>query len=418
MAGDAMLSLLHSETRYTCPGDPHPISESIHQARLRSGWSGCLECQWNEAPSGDDLADRSFVIRRTRHGVRGAWLNAIDRKSGAQLACLFSEQLRRLSCHQSEVSDRVTNTESTKVALGFDAQLGCTEIFAAALTAVRQRGIHVVDAGRCTSASLLHVFESFPDLNGVILITGQEGRSGETGIDAFLPDGSSLSVPWQELGVKVQNPAGHLYEGSEVDAWKQRLSLVDHSSRQPAPGEAGLQLLIPAGMCITRGGRTAGRHLNTNAETSYRNHLTRWWPGNPIHGGTVFLTDNRLTKERLVWLARNTGQNIRVLSSESASDLQFRTGVCFRIGADDRRLEVVNRKGRPLAAEEVSTWVNESYRTENRHVTSHVSPDNEVVLVDVAQPDSARQYRFMTDALATAGFILGLLTDSRNRLPG
>jgi len=419
MAGDVMLPLLPSETQYNCPGDPHPISESLHLARLRAGWSGCLECRWNESQSADDkVADRSVVIRRTRHGVRGPWLNAIDRRTGALLACLFSEQLRRVSQMQSELPERVTNARPTTVALGFDAQRGCTEIFAEALTAVRQRGIHVVDAGRSTSASLLHVCDSFPGVDGAILITGQEGHSGDTGLDAFLPDGSSLSVPWQELGVKVKNAVDPGGLATELNNWKQRLFSQSDLSRERLLGQDGVQLLLPAEMGVSRGGRTAGQHLNTDAEASYRRHLSRWWPQDQLPENTVFHSDSSLTNERLFWLARTTGKNIRVVPSGSASDMQPHDGVCFRVGIDDRHLEVVNQKGRPLKPEEVSTWINESSRTGNRHVTSHVSPDNALVLVDVAQPGSARQHQFMTDALATAGFILGLLANDRNRLPG
>lgn len=417
MSGNTMLPLL---AQYTCPGDPQPISESLHQARLRAGWSGCRECRWNEtvSQSGSTPAvGPSPVIRRTKNGVRGQWLNAIDRIRGARLACLFGEQFRRLKEAATEQSGTVVPTAPTTIALGFDEHRGCTEIFAAALTAVHQCGINVVDAGRCTAASLLHVCETFPDVDGAILVTGLAGQPGETGMDAFLPDGGALSVPWQDLGVKTQSTSRFTTSQSEVTAWKQRLTPPGHIAASHPHNDEELQLQLPADLEITRGGRSAGQHHTTNAEDSYRTHLLHWWPQKEQQGNALFVATGDLTNLRLAWLARTTEQNIRTTPSLPEDDQLRQAHVSFVVDSDDRHLEVINSAGRILTAQQVSAWINDSVRTGNRHVTSHVSPVGELVLVDVATPGSPRPHRFITDALATAGFIQTLLSHDRNRLP-
>ena len=101
LAGDSVNQPHHRE--YVCPGEVHPISHSIHLARLASNYSKCGECVHRHEVGSRPLplspplreatrrvARRSFVAT---DGVRGIYLNELDRTRaahwGAALAALL-----------------------------------------------------------------------------------------------------------------------------------------------------------------------------------------------------------------------------------------------------------------------------------------------------------------------------------------
>ena len=78
------------DVMFVCPGQTGSISRSLHLARLGAAWSGCDECEWRHHTEGLPERSVSEVVRirqqrtegihRTEFGVRGAWLNALDRQ--------------------------------------------------------------------------------------------------------------------------------------------------------------------------------------------------------------------------------------------------------------------------------------------------------------------------------------------------
>ena len=178
---------------YQCPEERSPVSQAVHLGRLASGWSACRDCVWK-----DDVGDAVRLtataraetekhrgIRRTEFGVRGTYLNTIDRFRSAQLATIFSTQIVHQTTttdidglSEDDDADVVSTTAKAAVAIGYDGRLGSPDLFAGVNSAVRQNGCNVVDAGRCTAASLLNVFRMNPGVRGAILVTGAGGSAG------------------------------------------------------------------------------------------------------------------------------------------------------------------------------------------------------------------------------------------------
>ena len=101
LAGDSVNQPQHRE--YLCPGEAHPISHSIHLARLDSSYSKCGECVHRhevgsrQLPENDPSREKaSRVARRSLlavDGVRGIYLNELDRTRAAQWGAALAAML-------------------------------------------------------------------------------------------------------------------------------------------------------------------------------------------------------------------------------------------------------------------------------------------------------------------------------------
>lgn len=448
-----------TERNYCCPGETLPISEAVHRGRLASGWEGCAECLWKNDDSNGSSATAApnarGSIRRTEFGVRGAYLNAIDRFRGAQLAAIFSSHLasvhndvaRQRSAQQPNKQQPalVDANAAISVAVGFDGCHGAADIFSGVVSAVRQNGCNVVDAGRCTAASLLNVSRRYPHLCGSLLVTGANGESGDVGLDAFDPHGQGIAVPWQNYGVSVRlhqsatMPPGANFE----DAPASLPASIDHRLRdlrlpantkddQDPPSIDSSQTLLQlpelhqSGGNVFRAGRRSGSLSAVTAEQFYQHWLLRWWPVHSRHSACFWTQDDR-TSERLQWLTENCSLNLEVhqrgelLSSqvmERAKPADFNSCMSFELQADDRFLTVRSRRGRVLSVDELVDWINRNMPASSTHVTAHASPcGRRVLLVDVAAPDTGHQQQVISDGLALAGWILTCIDDGANPLP-
>ena len=125
LAGDSVNQPQHRE--YVCPGEVHPISHSIHLARLASNYSKCGECVHRHEVGSRPLplssplreanhrvARRSFVAT---DGVRGIYLNELDRTRAAQwgaalAAMLWDEEPRYGTARRSESDAAATELEA------------------------------------------------------------------------------------------------------------------------------------------------------------------------------------------------------------------------------------------------------------------------------------------------------------------
>ena len=119
LAGDSANQLHHRE--YLCPGEAHPISHSIHLARLASNYSKCGECVHRHDSGSRQLSvsdpsreRASRVARRSLlaiDGVRGIYLNELDRTRaahwGAALAAMLWDEEPRYGAACRSESDAV-----------------------------------------------------------------------------------------------------------------------------------------------------------------------------------------------------------------------------------------------------------------------------------------------------------------------
>ncbi|MCR9202128.1 MAG: hypothetical protein NXI04_26090 [Planctomycetaceae bacterium] len=428
---------------FRCPGEPAPVSQSVHLARMASGWHGCRECVWNtsEAPAAGTgseaeeeshdsrhTVDRNTGIRRTASGVRGAYLNAVDRFRAAQLASIFSTHLARVSqVRQSVRSEKagVTGPAGVALAMGYDQRHGSQDLYAGVVSAVLQNGGDVYDLGECTCCSLLAFARHHRNVAGSLMVTGAGGSAGEVGLDAFDSDGRSLSVPWNDFGVGLRVPQmpAPADETAGVGIAQRLIGQFDRQTLTslPATGRQDEQtscLQLPDladSTTLFRNGRSSGQLHSLSHEKDYLTWLQRWWPHHmAIRVGFDVATSRVEHRVMRLLPAESDAQFV-----STAGDRTDHSGrMVIRISEDDRFATVITRQGRAMGADELADWINHSSRTTNSHVTAHPSQDGDhVLLVDVAGPDSGRSHEILSDGLAVAGLVLTLLQNEKNRLP-
>lgn len=384
--------------------------------------------------------DHCHSIRRTEFGVRGTYLNAIDRFRASQLATIFSTQIGQQttldipSLPEADDADFVRTAANVTVATGYDGRYGSPDLLAGVNSAVRQNGCDVVDAGRCTAASLLNIFRTDPDVRGAILVTGAGGSASDVGMDIFTQDQQPVPVPWQKYGVinrAYQTEQYHTTLVSIEDALAQfRCGDTDHKPET----SAGVQfeeseLILPDitadGQHLFRSVRHSGGLTSVQSEVEYRQWLRRWWPNTSDVAVTAMVADS-VVADRLQWLASEkmlkiqlrTKQNTFVKGDSAVSEFVGKASVSFEIGEDDRFVRVASRHDGFHSADKIVQWINRAAHSDNSHVTAHHTSDgSRILLADVALPCSGMQQELISDGLAVAGLITGLLSNGTNYLP-
>jgi hypothetical protein len=434
---------------YQCPEERSPVSQAVHLGRLASGWSACRDCVWK-----DDVGDAVRLtataraetekhrgIRRTEFGVRGTYLNTIDRFRSAQLATIFSTQIVHQTTttdidglSEDDDADVVSTTAKAAVAIGYDGRLGSPDLFAGVNSAVRQNGCNVVDAGRCTAASLLNVFRMNPGVRGAILVTGAGGSAGDVGMDVFTQDQQPVPVPWQKYGVinrACHTDRRHKPLASIEDVLAQFRS--GHQNHIPDTTDAvqfeESELVLPdltgGGQHLFRSVRHSGSLTSVQSEDEYRLWQQRWWPNASGVAVTAVVADSvvadrlqRLASDRLLNIQLHTAPAALTPRDTALPEGGRTTAVRFEIGEDDRFVRIASRNNGFYSAEKIAAWINRATHSGNSHVTAHATADStRILLVDLALPNSGRQQELISDGLAVAGLVTSLLSSGKNRLP-
>lgn len=208
------LPLVDAGLTRTCPGETHPISHSVHLARLSSGYTGCQDCRWN------DSASQS--IRRQPHrrslvsaaGIRGVYLNDLDRTQAADWGAAFAsflwdEQPRigrqspspsvpelpsgSLSDASIAIPALVTpqSRRGPAVVIGFDERPSSPDIVMGVALGLRRMGCHVIDLGQ-VSRPCFHFAVHHLEAVGGVFVTGSGCDPAWTGFH-FAGRGS---MPW------------------------------------------------------------------------------------------------------------------------------------------------------------------------------------------------------------------------------
>lgn len=264
---------------YTCPGETHAISHSVHLARLASGFANCKNCRHNGAaaselkvvaPTGNDsLLGRSLVAG---NGIRGVYLNELDRTRaanwGAAFASFLWDRQPRVGREISQVPTRTLDTEGTDsspsitcpaptrrgptVVIGFDERPSSPDIVVGVALGLRRMGCQVIDLGQ-TTAPCFRFATHHLEAAGGIFVTGAGCDPAWTGFQFT----GQAAVPWHDdqslrtlesraLGVVIR-PTRHAGTQRAFDA--------------SIPYEAGLWRLFHALRPLQVVCGTATRHL-------------------------------------------------------------------------------------------------------------------------------------------------------------
>jgi phosphomannomutase len=185
---------------YICPGERHPISRSVHLARLAAAFPACRECPLRDEGSRIAVRDLSRVeveapsaARRelvTGGGLRGIFLNAITRRVADTVATKFAESLwqRAPVRGPNDGIDRGARMARPTVVVGYDERPSSPTIFAAAGAALRRMGCHVLDVGLVTRPCFWFAVDHLR-ASGGLFVTGSGTEPSWTGMD-FLWEGA------------------------------------------------------------------------------------------------------------------------------------------------------------------------------------------------------------------------------------
>lgn len=465
---------------FVCPGTSTPVSRSIHLARLNSAWQGCDQCELRFDTEG--LAERTvesaaFIrdqrsegIRRTEFGVRGPYVNQLNRHSASRLVLVFCDALLRtavmtsrttsraastaaehqngisggratlrslpaknantatIATGQSSISDVAADDDGPRhavipsVIVGYDGRLSSPDIFVGVTSSIREFGMPVIDVGRSTAASLTEAIRSLPNAAGAVLVTGAGSPSSHTGMDVFDQNGDPVPVVWKDHGIRmraVSEQSGSdirsLQKHENVNKESLAAALLPPRTTEAIASAAPLMMLsLPDEWQKTnhtrRIARRSGAHQIVEFELKYRQWLTRWYPDS-FHGTVVIQCCDALIAERIQWLSSRTGINFVFRDTQSASGTVHGMFTMI-VDEDDRSFCVCDRHGQRIVTSDLVNLINQRGGGRSGHVTAHSdAASGRFWLTDAARPISGNAVEHVRDALATLGLLLRITSN-------
>lgn len=218
-----MLNLLPTlEPRYVCPGETHSISRAVHLSRLAACYPKCSQCshqhETGQLPAPQigpteaaGTADRQRSLF-TLEGVRGVYLNELNRHKAGELAAAFASllwdavPLTGRSDSRDANSKRPSRRSGPVIVVGFDERPSSPDLVAGVAAALRRMSCQVVDVGQ-TSMPCFRFAVAHLQAAGGIMITGQGCEPSWTGLDFVGKQGRPVSAVGRRLS---ETPADEL----------------------------------------------------------------------------------------------------------------------------------------------------------------------------------------------------------------
>ncbi len=200
---ERLRSLGERPNLYHCPGEPLPINSAVHQARLRAHYPKCQQCPHREDAGllsehcRTDLRE-SWRQRRDPSpvlgdGFRGVLWNQLTHRDIQQISLAFIRRLQAAANGGPAVhSTADSHAVSRVLVVGHDSRVSSLGVVTAAIAAVRELGVHVVDVGETSGPCLSRVVASLQATGGIHACSaGAETTS--IGLDLYGPRGLPLS---------------------------------------------------------------------------------------------------------------------------------------------------------------------------------------------------------------------------------
>lgn len=249
---------------FRCPGETYAISRSVHLARLAAGYAKCRQCAHRpgahvigaETPERETATVPAPGVPRslfTAEGVRGVYLNEIDRPVAAELAgafasCLWDTIPQTVPAapieRQSAEPAPPLDTESDEgmrllpahaigptVVIGHDERPCAPDLITGIALALKRMGCQVVDVGLTTRPAFWFAAEHLQAVGGVH-VTGAGRGPAWTGLD-FVHGGA---IPCSRDGMLDRIQERHRAGYARVS----RRSGLLRSFRADVPYEAAL----------------------------------------------------------------------------------------------------------------------------------------------------------------------------------
>jgi phosphomannomutase len=181
------------EKLYICPGEAHPITRAVHLSRLAAFYPACRDCplrsETGHLPrqtverlrSTERRAERPSLF--TAEGVRGVYLNELDRRTAERIAAASASLLWDDAPLMGRIgSGPVTRRWGPAVVVGHDDRPASPDIVTGVASALRRMGCQVIDIGLSTKPCFWFAADHLQAAAGVF-VTGAGCGPSWTGLD-------------------------------------------------------------------------------------------------------------------------------------------------------------------------------------------------------------------------------------------
>lgn len=197
-----------NEPTFICPGETHPISRSVHLARMASFYPGCRDCPFRSETGHlpQDTIDRLQQTERRAipaslfqsEGVRGVYLNELSRRHAELIAASYASVLwsrTPLTGCMSHTENNQGSKESRvnpSLVVGYDERPSAPDVFTGVTQALRRMSCDVVDIGLTTKPAWQFAVEQF-GADGGVMVTGSGCDPSRIGLDFVRTAGMPIS---------------------------------------------------------------------------------------------------------------------------------------------------------------------------------------------------------------------------------
>ncbi|VAX40723.1 hypothetical protein MNBD_PLANCTO02-3046 [hydrothermal vent metagenome] len=207
-----MSSSITTSVEYICPGELHSISRAVHFSRLAAFYPKCkecpLRCETGNLPKRITEHYKKFeqhqkneqhLTRRTlftTEGVRGVYINKLDRTKAAQitsaLASLLWEETPFVGRSENDPPHTARRVRQT-VVVGYDERPSSPDLFAGVTAALIRMGCEVIDIGMTSKPCFWFAVQHLEARAGVY-ISGSGCDAAWTGLDFVGENARPLSL--------------------------------------------------------------------------------------------------------------------------------------------------------------------------------------------------------------------------------
>jgi len=202
LATGSQLELLKTLTEprdvYCCPGETLPISNAIHEARLRTQYHKCRTCPHRDDVStisaeSQERIEESWSDRQSHpicrdDGFRGILWNELTPARLARLAAAVCQD----AWDNRPASSPGMSSGQTEIVVGHDGRATALQSVDAIATAVGEQGLRVVNIGEANSACVQFAVSQLNAAAGLHATAANSG-SLSIGLDVFGSHGLPLS---------------------------------------------------------------------------------------------------------------------------------------------------------------------------------------------------------------------------------
>jgi phosphomannomutase len=237
----SVLTPLHDDRRYVCPGESGEISRSIHLARMAASYFRCRSCPHGPAENGTSAVGVSAParlasngLRRTEQGFRGVSVNQLGRYEAVR----WASSLARLLWDNGASESTTTVRRSPVIVIGYDGRPAAPEVMTGFMLGFERTSCRVIDIGLMTEPCLRFAVRRF-DADAGVIITGSGCDPAWIGFDLCrkhgLPPEPELLVHWetlrQEPDSRPSRLPGSVSATSVIEEYEASLSSGFHALR-------------------------------------------------------------------------------------------------------------------------------------------------------------------------------------------